>query len=354
MDAPTIQEAINLWLINQDPNEWLYIRGVGDEKISQIPQGVRGLEIRDCPNLKYIEPMASLRFLHIYDSPVEDIGLHSSLRNLYLENTKISCIFDLPDNLRSLTINNRMSSLEISSLPIGLRDLTLHNLEISSLPSMPQGLSSLDLQGCKIQRLPRLPDSILYLDISSTTITNLDDLPEFLEELHIQNSCLSSLPELPSTLEVLNCSMSMVREIPRLPLGFKELYCASMPFIKKLPSLPYGLTILSAYENKQIYSLPYIPSTLKELYIDETGIVILNNLPPNIQVIDTNNCPNLLISIGQQESIAEYNDRWNTFFKENAISACKKIKDELLNLTWGPDYIMNYVNKYGQEILANI
>jgi len=30
------------------------------------------------------------------------------------------------------------------------------------------------------------------------------------------------------------------------------------------------------------------------------------------------------------------------------------IKDELLHVTWGPDHILNYVSKYGQEILAHI
>jgi hypothetical protein len=183
---------------------------------------------------------------------------------------------------------------------------------------------------------------------------NVDNLPEFLEELHIQNSCLSSLPELPSTLEVLNCSMSILREIPRLPLAFKELYCANMPFIRKLPSLPYGMTILSAYENQQLSCLPYLPSTLKELYVDRTGIVLLNNLPPSLESINMYNCPNLLISICEGESIRDYNARWETFFKEKAISACNMIKDELLHITWGPDHIMKYVNKYGQEILADI
>jgi hypothetical protein len=356
MDVPTIQEFIDVWLINQDPNEWLYIRGIGDEKMPQIPQGVRGLEIRDCPNLKYIQKMEGLRFIHIYDSPVEEIDIPSSLRNLYLENTNMTYLFDLPDSLRTLYVYNmkNATNIELSSFPIGLRDLTLRNLEISSLPNLPNGLLTLDLQECKIQRLPRLPDSILYLDTSSTTVTNLDDLPEFLEELHIQNSCLSSLPELPSTLEVLNCSMSVLCEIPRLPLELKELYCASMPFLKKLPGLPYGMTILSAYENQQLSCLPYLPSTLKELYVDGTGIVLLNNLPPSLEVVNMYNCPNLLISIGKGESLADYNARCNSFFQEKAVSACKMIKDELLDVTWGPDNIMKYVNKYGREILADI
>jgi len=356
MHVPTIQEFIDVWLINQDPNEWLYVRGIEDEKMPQIPQGVRGLEIRDCPNLKYIGNMPQLRFIHIYDSPVEEIDIPSSLRNLYLENTKVSYLFDLPDSLRTLYVYNMKNAthIELSSFPIGLRDLTLRNLEMSSLPNLPNGLLIVDLQECKIQRLPRLPDSILYLDISSTTVTNIDDLPEFLEELHIQNSCLSSLPELPSTLEILNCSTSTLREIPRLPLAFKELYCANMPFLKNLPGLPYGLLILSAYENKQLTCLPYLPSTIKELYVDGTGIIILNNLPSSLEIVNMYNCPNLLISKGVGESISDYNDRWNTLFKEKAISACKMIKDELLHVTWGPDNIMKYVNKYGREILDDI
>jgi hypothetical protein len=355
MEVPTIQEFIDVWLINQDPNEWLDVRGIGDEKISQIPQGVLGLEIRDCPNLKYIGKMEGLKFIHVYDSPVEEIEVPLSLRNLYLENTKVSYLFDLPDSLRTLFVYNSTSNthIEISRFPMGLQDLTLRNLQISSLPSLPYSLSSLDLQECKIQRLPRLPDSILYLDISSSTVMHIDDLPEFLEELHITNTCLASLHELPSTLEVLNCSMSMLREIPRLPLAFKELYCANMPFLKNLPGLPYGLLILSAYENQQLTCIPYLPSTLKELYVDRTGIVILN-LPPSLEVVNMYNCPNLLISICEGESFTDYNNRWNTLFKEKAVSACKMIKDELLHVTWGPDHIMKYVNKYGREILADI
>jgi len=356
MEVRTIQELIDIWLVNQDPNEWLYIHGVTDEKMPEIPHGVRGLEIRDCPNLKYLGNTDHLLFIHIYDSPVEEIELPSSLRNLYLENTKVYYLFDLPERLRTLFVYNSTSDthIYIDRFPNSLQDLTLRNVEIDRLPTLPTSLSSLDLQECNISRLEMLPDSILYLDISSSTVMHIDNLPEFLEELHISNTCLTSLPELPSTLEVLDCSMSTLREIPRLPLAFKELYCANMPFIRKLPSLPHGLLILSAYENKELSCLPYLPSTLKELYLDETGITILNNLPSSLEIVNMYNCPNLLISICEGESILDYNARWDVFFKEKAISACKMIKDELLHVTWGPDHILNYVNKYGQEILAYI
>ena len=344
----TLQEAIELWLINQNPDEWIYLHEIEDSIVNNIPENVRGLEINNCKNLVSVENLPSLTTLVITKCSINSIVLPHSLRHLRLYSTNIGFI-NLPPHLRILQIHDS-KELYLSNIPSDLIELTLINIDIDTLPELPEGLVSLDLEGCRIKNMPRLYDNLLYLDVSKTTVDHLDHLPYFLEELHICHTIINRLPELPDTLEVLNCSMSMLNEIPKLPPRLKELYCGSMPFLKNIPELPHGATILSAYMNEHISSIPSLPSTLKELYINNTGIVLLDNLPDSIETIEMYECPNLIVQGLIGESVTSYNERCRKFFMEKTISGCKMIKEELLHLTWG-EYIIHYVKKYGQEAL---
>ena len=346
----TLQEAIDLWSINQDPNEWIYLYDIDDSVINNIPENVRGLEITNCRNLVSVKNLSSIDTLTIINTNIGSIELPHTLRNLILRSSNIGTI-NLPPHLRILRISDSDGTY-FTKLPIDLVELTLMGMNMDKLPELPQGLVVLDIEGCKIKNMPRINDNLLYLDLSKSSIDRLDELPYFLEELHISHTIINWLPELPNTLEILNCSMSMLNEIPKLPCGFKELYCACMPFLKKIPDLPHGTTILSAYMNEHLSSLPHLPSTLEELYINNTGVVLLENLPTSIRTIEMYECPNLLVRGISNESVSDYNARCKEYLMDRAISMCKMIKEELLHLTWGPDYIMNYVNKYGQAALA--
>jgi hypothetical protein len=146
----------------------------------------------------------------------------------------------------------------------------------------------------------------------------------------------------------------MLRSIPNLPNGFKELYCTGVPFVRTLPPLPEGMTILSAYKNEQLESLPKLPSTLKELYIHNTSIGLLHDMPDSLTVLEAHDCPYLPIEFCYRETPQEYNRRLEEFFKDGAMKMCKAIKEELLDLTWGPDRIIYYINKYGMSVLESL
>ena len=344
--------AISEWMVNQDPNEWLYLTDFKDEDIRLLPRNLKRLAIEDCKVKVNLRGLPDLRILKIRSCSIGSIELPSSLRYLYMNDIKLDELLDIP-NIIVLNILN-CGYINIGKLPSTLEDLTLIRVSIDTLPALPPNLEILDIQESPIKKLENLPDTMTYLYINSSSVDHIDRLPPLLVELHIHRTMIQMLPELPSTLEVLDCGRSMLRSIPTLPNGLKELYCSCIPFVRTLPSLPEGMKILSAYKNEQLESLPKIPSTLKELYIHNTSVGLLFNLPDSLTVVEAHDCPYLPIDIRRGEEPREYNRRLEEFFRDGAMKKCEIIKEELLHVNWEPDRIMYYVNKYGMEVLDSL
>ena len=348
----TLQGAIDEWMINQDPNEWMYLTDFKDEDIAILPRNLKRLSIEDCKAKVNLKNFPDLRLLKIRSCSIGTLELPSTLRYLYMNDIKLDNLLNIP-NIIVLNILN-CGYINIGKLPSTLEDLTLIRVSINTLPELPPNLEILDIQETPIKILQNLPNTITYLYINDSSVEYINELPSSLIELHIHRTLIQMLPELPSSLEVLDCSKSMLRLIPNLPNGFKELYCACTPFVRTLPFLPEGMKILSAYKNEQMEILPKIPSTLKELYIHNTSIGLLIDLPDSLTVIEAHGCPYLPIGYNWGEGPREYNQRLEEFFKDGAMKKCEAIKEELLHFTWGPDRIMYYVKKYGMDVLSYI
>jgi E3 ubiquitin-protein ligase SspH2 len=347
-----IEEAISEWMINQDPNEWIYLTDIKDEDIGKLPRNLKRLAIEGCKDKVNLKNFPDLRLLKIRSCSVGVLELPRSLRYLYMNDIKLDILNNIP-NIMILNILN-CGYINIGKLPFTLEDLTLINVSIDTLPELPPNLEILDIQETPIKVLDNLPNTLTYLYINDSSVEYINELPPSLVELHIHRTMIQMLPELPPQLEVLDCGKSMLRSIPKLPNGFKELYCARTPFLRTLPCFPEGMTILSAYKNEQLESLPKLPSTLKELYIHNTSIGLLNDMPDSLTVLEAHDCPYLPIEVGQGEKPREYNRRLEEFFKDGAMKKCKAIKEELLDLTWGPDRIVYYINKYGISVLESL
>ena len=348
----SLDMAISEWMVNQDPDEWMYLTDFKDEDIGKLPRNLRRLAIEDCKVKVNLRDFPDLRILKIRSCSIGSLELPSSLRYLYMNDIKLDDLLDIP-NIIVLNILH-CGYINIGKLPSTLEDLTLIRVSIDALPALPPRLEILDIQESPIKRLENLPDTITYLYINSSSVEYVDRLPPSLVELHINRTMIKMLPELPSTLEVLDCGRSMIRYIPDLPNGLKELYCSCVPFVRTLPSLPEGMKILSAYKNEQLESLPKIPSTLKELYIHNTSVGLLIDLPSSLTVVEAHDCPYLPIEIRGGERAQDYNARLGEFFRDGAMKTCEAIKEELMHASWEPDRIMYYVKKYGMEVLDSL
>ncbi len=84
-------------------------------------------------------------------------------------------------------------------------------LVIDRLPKLPSTLESLHCYCTGLESLPELPEGLRTLSIDgSTGITNLPKLPEGLKRLNLGSTKISRLPNLPSSLLVLDCSWSPI------------------------------------------------------------------------------------------------------------------------------------------------
>jgi hypothetical protein len=171
---------------------------------------------------------------------------------------------------------------------------------------------------------------------------HLEKFPANLDEFHMRNSLLSMLPTFPRGMKCIDCFNSNLRYIPELPHGFEELYCANMKYLTTLPFLPKSLKVLSVYNNPQLKSLPYLPHTLEELYLDNTGISILGNIPESLSVLELTRCNNLIVKKEYADNIREYKKKMDTYFKNGSNTLSLTIKEELLSVALSPDRMRSY------------
>ena len=145
---PTLQEAIDIWSINQDPNEWIYLYDIEDSVINNIPENVRGLEITNCKNLVSVNDLSFIHTLTIINTNIVSINLPQTLRNLILRSSNIGSI-NLPPSLRILRISDSEGTY-LTKLPIDLVELTLMGMDMDNLPELQYGVVVLVIEGCKI------------------------------------------------------------------------------------------------------------------------------------------------------------------------------------------------------------
>ncbi len=170
--------------------------------------------------------------------------------------------------------NNSISTATLGNLPHSLQGLNVSsNLGITSLPSFSSftNLVYLFCTSCSLTSLPSMPNSLQRLDCYSNSITALPDLSNtqiaLLICLHNNISSIPSgyLPNTLLTLEILN------------------------NLLTSIGSLPPNLTKLNVEGNVGLNSLPTLPNSLLDLYLDPTHIMSLPNCPPKLDIHNQNN-----------------------------------------------------------------
>lgn len=171
---------------------------------------------------------------------------------------------------------------------------------LTRLPPVPSSVKTLAVRSCRnlFDIGVSLNDEIETINLyGSSSLTSLPKrLPAQLKRLML-NHCtgLTRLPELPGGLKRLDMDdASAVVEIDGLPEGLEELSlnrCGSLARIGRLPST---LTSLCIRECKQLEQLPALPPKLKTLFITDSGLKSLPELPASLNLLDINGVEHLL------------------------------------------------------------
>jgi Leucine-rich repeat (LRR) protein len=277
----------------------------------------------------------------LYDLQVEQNMLTSlpalppALNLLNVVSNRLTSLPALPSTLTKLyCLRNQLTSLP--TLPAGLENLYCMFNDITSLPTLPNSLIDLRLDQAKIPCLPNVPPgltvynqlefviptppvcgldvpdpnfaaairsvcptcitplpnrrllppaaNLVSLNVSGKVISDLTGIQGFtsLQELFCYDNRLATLPPLPSTLTLLSCFNNQLTSLS-LPNGLKELYCYDNP-LGGLPNpLPSGLQKLNCVNNL-FPTIPTLPNSMTQLYVNTSVISCLPNLPPNMTV----------------------------------------------------------------------
>jgi hypothetical protein len=107
--------------------------------------------------------------------------------------------------------------------------------------------------------------------------------------------------------------------------------------------------------NTPLTTLPELPSGLVELYCHNTQISTLPELPDRLEDLNCNNTP-LILQRGANESISDYNARWNEWRElEKSNKRCQErsriIHEELCATAWKPERVQKWIEIGGLDML---
>ncbi len=170
---------------------------------------------------------------------------------------------------------------------------------LTRLPPLPSSVKTLSVRSC--QNLfdvgVSLSDQIEIINFyGSSSLTRLPKrLPANLKRMML-NRCtqLTRLPELPAGLQRLELDDSGIAEIDGLPEGLEELSANRCGSLKKIGALPASLTSLCIRDCKELEELPELPPKLKTLFITNSGLKSLPELPASVNLLDINGVEHLL------------------------------------------------------------
>jgi len=215
-----------------------------------------------------------------------DFSLYPRIKELYLHDSQLSTITSIPPTLERLDVSNTLLSTfpqPSNTINYNLEYLDLSNTLISYLDdlSMLSDVHTLYLSNMPLTEIPILPPSLNILDLSVTLITEINTtLPSTLLELNISNTQVDTLPNLPEIIQNLYLTDTNISILPQLFNNLKILYIDGT-LISSLPSLPIYLQELNI-SRTIISSLPLLPSSLLILDISSTLISTISYLPPNL------------------------------------------------------------------------
>lgn len=163
--------------------------------------------------------------------------------------------------------------------------------------------------------LPDLPENLTTLYAFGLDLESVPSLPPGLKKLDLNNNKrLTSLPPLPVTLEELYINGTNIAELPPLPPNLLRLECHNTK-ITVLPDLPPRLQLLVC-SNTNITVLPPLPASLTGL---DCSMTLLTALPPlpNLHFISCGHCRlSVLPRIPAHTSVLCTPNPWNADFAQ--------------------------------------
>ncbi len=229
------------------------------------------------------EGLLKLDITHVNAGELVLSPFPESLRELKLSHVRLSNPLVLSEGLEKLELDHTRSegplsdtpqNANLSNIPASLTHLTLTFQTINTiLPFLAtgSGLSTVSFRSCQGNTVPTFPNTVRSLSLTGYKVLNDAD-PKVLV--------------MPSSLTVLNLNIGGIN---KSPCQVRVLERVS-PVLKSLFAANSELQIIKAVD---------FPNTLEDLYLDNTQIKEIPNLPPSIVIVGLKNCTALPAELQQ-------------------------------------------------------
>jgi hypothetical protein len=204
--------------------------------------------------------------------------------------------------------------------------------------------AALKLYCLRLKTLPPIPQTVRRLTIGHVQIRHITTLPPNLISLDIMDTPLITICPIPATVTSLFITFSQLQELPGpLPPNLRTFYCLGSK-IKKLPPFPEDLVAISIQKNPNLHEIPSLPTKkLNWINISHTPIRVIS-VPACISEIYLENCPNLLVERGKNESMESYRARWTEVTNTRRwVPRMRLIKEELVSVMWHPRRVWGWI-----------
>jgi len=170
------------------------------------------------------ETFLTIKFISISDLKV--LKLFPKLNSLRLYECSVTSIKNMPDNIKSLMIDDGSVSLQLV-IPPNIQRLTFCSNKTTFTPILPKGLIELNLNDNNLTSIPEFPEGLTDIMCSRNALTKLPALPQTLINLYCDNNYLAELPPLPPHLVMLNCANNQIKKLKNVPPTIQTLNCQS-------------------------------------------------------------------------------------------------------------------------------
>lgn len=247
-----------------------------------------------------------------------------------------STIHKIPNTVRKLTLRSIWTTQLQFTLPVGLKELRIINTDLESLPVLPEGLETLVCEkNINLKELAELPSSLRRLDCNENrNLMSLPTLPTNLVNLICCDNQLTELPVLPTELANLTCSGNPLTTLPVLPENLWSLTCENTN-ISSIPPLPRRLGTLRVGCNKNLSSLPDLPSTVRKLLCGDCNLSKLPDLPDSVFLLYCQN--NRLTELPKLPSRIQTCD-----FRNNKITTVPALPDKFGRMDFSRNPIRHF------------
>lgn len=251
--------------------------------------------------------------VYIFDIKISELPeifkTFTFVKEMYLQDTLLNSLNNLPPNLRQLKIiNGDFEVFDGKLIPSTVTDIIFKRCSIKRVINLQEGIKKLDLNKNSIEFIEsEMPESLIYCNLSDNDLKVLPKFKNNLRELFVNDTKIESIDDLPDSVLEIYATSNSIPIINNLPKALEVLKIYKSEIIGIKCKIPDSVRILDLYDNN-LRNVPNIPNSIVE--IDLTAN-LLNELPSfkhcnKLRKLELGNIKDIKLSKEQIKELHEF------------------------------------------------